>query len=244
MNRKPIYHLQKTKKSYDERQVLNIESLQVFEHEILGIIGPSGSGKSTLLRLLNFLEHPNEGRIDYKGKGFDAYTDIPLAYRREVTMVFQRPMLLDRNVFDNIKYGLQLRGQRNGKTLALEALHNVGLDGFSRQRARTLSGGEAQRVALARAMVIKPQVLLLDEPTANLDPYNVRMIEDIVINLNRESGVTLVLVTHNIFQARRLANRVAFMLEGHVIEVGETESIFESPMDPRTKSFINGEMIY
>jgi tungstate transport system ATP-binding protein len=115
---------------------------------------------------------------------------------------------------------------------------------MARQQARTLSGGEAQRVALARAMILQPDVLLLDEPTANLDPYNVGLIEDIVRSLNREQGTTIVLVTHNVFQAKRLAHRVALLLEGQVVEIGDVETFFQSPRDPRTAAFVRGEMVY
>jgi tungstate transport system ATP-binding protein len=120
----------------------------------------------------------------------------------------------------------------------------VGLSALARQQARTLSGGEAQRVALARAIVLQPDVLLLDEPTANLDPYNVGLIEEIVKGLNRQQGTTLVLVTHNVFQAKRLAHRVALVLEGQLVEVTEIETFFESPQDPRTAAFVRGEMVY
>ena len=115
---------------------------------------------------------------------------------------------------------------------------------LARQRARTLSGGEAQRVALARAIVLNPDVLLLDEPTANLDPYNVSLIENIARRINEQHKTSLVLVTHNVFQAKRLAHRVAFLLDSKVVEVGEVTTFFESPSDPRTAAFVRGEMIY
>ncbi|MBT3388787.1 MAG: ATP-binding cassette domain-containing protein, partial [Chloroflexi bacterium] len=120
----------------------------------------------------------------------------------------------------------------------------VGLSSLARQRARTLSGGEAQRVALARALVLRPEVLLMDEPTANLDPHNIGIIEEIAARLNREQGVTLVLVTHNIFQARRLAARVGFMLDGKLIETAAADKFFESPEDARTAAFVKGDMVY
>jgi tungstate transport system ATP-binding protein len=123
-------------------------------------------------------------------------------------------------------------------------LEQVGLSDMVKERARFLSGGEAQRVALARAMVIEPEVLLLDEPTANLDPYNVGLIEDIVADLNRERGTTIVLVTHNVFQAKRLAHRVALLLEGKVVEVAPVRDFFKAPRDPRTAAFVRGEMVY
>ena len=169
---------------------------------------------------------------------------MPLQHRRRVTTVFQRPILLNRSVLANVSYGLSLRGRRDSSDEIGKALEQVGLQHLVRQRARTLSGGEAQRVALARAIVLQPDVLLLDEPTANLDPYNVGLIEEIVTDLNHERGTTLVLVTHNVFQAKRLAHRVALMLEGHIVEVADAEPFFESPQDPRTAAFVRGEMVY
>jgi tungstate transport system ATP-binding protein len=125
-----------------------------------------------------------------------------------------------------------------------KALARVGLIDLAKAPARTLSGGEAQRVALARALVVEPKVLLLDEPTANLDPYNVKLIEQIVAEVNRESRTTVVLVTHNVFQAKRLANRVALLLEGQLIEITDTDTFFNAPCDPRTAAFVRGDMVY
>jgi tungstate transport system ATP-binding protein len=224
--------------------VLEVEQLEIRRGEILALVGPSGSGKSTLLRLLNFLESPTSGEIEFAGARFASGQEIPLELRRRVTTVFQRPMLLNRSVWDNVDYGLQLRGLRDQHQAVQEVLKEVGLEELSRQRARTLSGGEAQRVALARAMVLHPDVLLLDEPTANLDPYNVGLIEGIARRLNREQRTTLVLVTHNVFQAHRLADRVVFLLDGKVIEIADTQQFFESPRDTRTSAFVNGEMVY
>lgn len=239
-----IYRLEKVTKTYEKRLVLDVESLEIFRGEIFALVGPSGAGKSTLLRLLNFIEPPTGGGIHFEGTLYKSGVEMPLDLRRRVTMVFQRPMLLDRSVWDNVVYGLRLRGERNSHRQVAQALEEVGLANLSRQRARTLSGGEAQRVALARAIVIQPDVLLLDEPTANLDPYNVGMIETIARRINEKHGTTLVLVTHNVFQARRLATRVAFMLEGKLIEVAGSEKIFTQPDDPRTTAFVKGEMVY
>jgi tungstate transport system ATP-binding protein len=239
----PIYRLHDVRHSYDGRLVLAVDNLNIYRGEILALVGPSGAGKSSLLRLLNFLEVPEKGTIAYRGQPFDARNTMPLALRREVTTVFQRPLLLDRSVRDNVAYGLQLRGH-NGREQIEAALERVGLLAMARQAARTLSGGEAQRVALARATVIKPSVLLLDEPTANLDPYNVGLIEAIALRLNQEQGTTLVLVTHNVFQARRLSQRVAFLLNGVIVEVAEKDRFFESPQDERTATFVRGDMVY
>jgi tungstate transport system ATP-binding protein len=239
-----LYRLQNVTKEYDGRRVLEVDNLKIARGEVLGIVGPSGAGKSTLLRLLNFLEAPTTGRVRFLDLEFDAQQAMPLDYRRRVTTVFQRPILLNRSVQANVGFGLQLRGERDRQDPVAAALERVGLANLARQRARTLSGGEAQRVALARAIVLQPEVLLLDEPTANLDPYNIGLIEDIVMGLNRELGTTLVLVTHNVFQAKRLAHRVALLLEGRVVEVADVEPFFERPADARTASFVRGEMIY
>ena len=208
---------------------------------MLALVGPSGAGKSTLLRLLNFLETPPAGTITYDGHPLNGAT--PLDLRRQVTTVFQRPVLLRGTVRDNVAYGLGLRGQRD-HGLVHEIIGKVGLAELAHAQAHTLSGGEMQRVALARALVLRPRVLLLDEPTANLDPYNVGLIEEIVRTHNAESGTTVVLVTHNVFQAQRLADRVGFLLGGKLVEVAETRTFFESPRDPRTLAFVRGEMVY
>lgn len=239
-----VYQLEKVTKAYGDRRVLQVDQLDIYAGEIFALVGPSGAGKSTLLRLLNFLEPPTSGRICFLDTNFNPQRDVPLEMRRRVTTVFQRPLLLNRSVRDNVAYGLRLRGQRNAAQSIENALAQVGLSALSRQRARTLSGGEAQRVALARAMIIQPSVLLLDEPTANLDPRNVGLIEEAVRTLNQKRGTTLVLVTHNVFQAKRLARRVALMLEGQIVEVADVAKFFESPRDPRTKAFVNGEMVY
>jgi tungstate transport system ATP-binding protein len=239
-----IYRLQDVSKEYAGRRVVQVQNLKIRRGEVFALVGPSGAGKSTLLRMLNFLETPTSGRIRFLDVEFTASEPMPLHHRRRVTTVFQRPILLNRSVQANVGYGLSLRGRRNSSAEIEKALEQVGLGHLVRQRARTLSGGEAQRVALARAIVLQPDVLLLDEPTANLDPYNVGLIEEIVTNLNRERGTTLVLVTHNVFQAKRLAHRVALMLDSQIVEVAGVEAFFESPHDPRTAAFVRGEMVY
>jgi tungstate transport system ATP-binding protein len=244
MSDQAAFQIRDLSKVYEAREVLAIDTLDVHRGEILALVGPSGSGKSTLLRLLNFLEPPTRGWIEYAGVRFEAGKEMPLELRRRVTTVFQRPMLLDRNVWDNVTYSLRLRGQRDAQEPAIAALEKVGLSSLAQQNARLLSGGEAQRVALARAMIMRPDVLLMDEPTANLDPYNVGLIEKIIHQVNRENNTTVVLVTHNDFQARRLADRVAFLLAGKLVEVADVGAFFDSPADGRTRAFVNGEMVY
>ena len=240
----PIYHLHDLAMLYGDRTVLQVGRLDIGRGEVLALVGPSGAGKSTLLRLLNFLEPPTRGRIEFDGRTFSAERELPIEQRRRVTTVFQRPLLLNRSVEANVRYGLSLRNHNKEDERVRQALQDVGLEALAGQRARTLSGGEAQRVALARAMVLKPDVLLLDEPTANLDPYNVGLIEDIVQQLNRAAKTTVVLVTHNVFQAKRLADRVALILEGQLIEVSDVGPFFEAPADPRTEAFVRGDMVY
>jgi tungstate transport system ATP-binding protein len=237
-----IFRLEDVRQEYAGRTVLDIESLEVREGEILALVGPSGAGKSTLLRLLNFLESPAAGRIVYRHRPASG-SATPLEVRRQVTSVFQRPILQRASVWANVAYGLRLRGlPADGQVGAI--LRTVGLAELARAPARQLSGGEMQRVALARALVIRPRVLLLDEPTANLDPYNVGLIEQIISAENAERGTTVVLVTHNVFQAHRLADRTGLLLAGRLVELDETERFFSSPADPRTAAFVSGEMVY
>ncbi len=245
MSGRVIYQLRNLTQSYNGRPIVQIERLEIYEGEILAIVGPSGAGKSTLLRLLNFLEQPTSGDLTFERSSLNGST-LPLETRRQVTTVFQTPVLLNRSVAANVAYGLKVRGQDKKiiDRAVTEALERVGLSKLAHQSARTLSGGEAQRVALARALVIQPTVLLLDEPTANLDPYNVKLIEEIVAEENRQKGTTVVLVTHNVFQAKRLAHRTALLLEGRLVEIAATPTFFESPADPRTAAFVRGEMVY
>jgi len=237
----PLYCLEGVRKSYDGRAVVDLDRLEVRAGEVLALVGPSGAGKSTLLRMLNFLEPPTAGTVTYRGRSFPDQR-VPLAVRREITTVFQRPALLRGSVRRNVAYGLRLRGRRDDRRVE-QILAQVGLGDQAKAHAQRLSGGQMQRVALARALVIRPTVLLLDEPTANLDPYNVATIEDIVRRQNREEGTTVVLVTHNVFQARRLATRIGLMLSGRLIEIGPAPQFFDSPADPRTAAFVRGEMV-
>ncbi len=230
--------------TYGRRTVLRVEQLTVRAGDLLGIVGPSGAGKSTLLRVLALLEPPTAGVLYFGGNTEPVHWPPPLDVRRRVTMVFQRPLLLTDNVFRNVAFGLRARGADNIRPRVEQALEMVGLGHMAHAPAHTLSGGELQRVALARALVLEPEVLLLDEPTANLDPYNVSVIEEALKRLRHHNHTTIVLVTHNVFQARRLADRVMFLLDGECVETADTETFFESPNDPRTRAFVRGEMVY
>lgn len=242
---KVLVELRDITKSYS-REVLRVERLAIEEGKIYGVIGPSGAGKSTLLRVMNLLTAPDGGTLLFGGeKAFPNGRRNPVL-RRRMTMVGQKPFLFAASVRGNVAYGLKARGWKREeiekKVAAL--LDRIGLSGMAGQHAKTLSGGEAQRVALARAVAFEPDLLLLDEPTANLDPANVEQIENLIRDLNRASGITMVMVTHNIFQARRVADAVIFLHEGRVVEMGETGRFFAAPEDPRTRAFIEGRMIY
>ncbi len=238
-----LYRLNGVQQTYKSRTVLDVAELTIRRGEILGLVGPSGAGKSTLLRLLGFLEMPSAGQIIYDGQPRSAeWPDLET--RRRVTMVFQKPHLLRRSVSDNVAYALDLRGRKNGRKEVTKILARLGLAELANAQAGTLSGGEAQRVALARALVLQPDVLLLDEPTANLDPYNIKLIEEIVHRSNVEDGTTVVIVTHNIFQARRMAQRVGLLLSSKLVEVSETEMFFAQPQHVQTAAFVRGDLIY
>jgi tungstate transport system ATP-binding protein len=239
---KPLYTLKNVTQQYNGRFVLNISSIDVRQGEILALVGPSGAGKSTLLRLLNFLEQPTTGDIEFEGSMVNGH--VPLATRRRVTTVFQNPCLLNRSVLSNVRYGLSLRGEKIATDEVEKLLVRLGLEGFAGQRATKLSAGEAQRVALARALVLRPDVLLLDEPTANLDPYNVGLMEKIVREENEQHDTTVVLVTHNVFQAKRLAHRTALLLNGRLVELTDTDTFFTNPEREETAAFVRGDLIY
>jgi len=236
-----LYRLESVQHRYGGRLVLDIGSLKIRRGETLAVIGPSGSGKSTLLRLLQFLERPTAGRVWFDGRLADS--EPPLDVRRRVTTVFQRPFVLSRSVRANLAFGLHVRGWSNRPAEIDHLLTALGLAPFAHAPAQSLSGGEIQRVALARALAFDPDVLLLDEPTANLDPRNVRLVEDL-IRERQAQGVTIVLATHQIFQARRLAHRVALLLDGQVVEMGPAAEMLDHASDPRTRAFLTGDMVY
>jgi tungstate transport system ATP-binding protein len=236
----PAFDLVGVRQRYGTRTVLSIPRLSIPRGETLGIIGPSGAGKSTLLRLLQGLERPTEGTIDVDGAPMPH--PVPLALARRITTVFQRPLMLDRSVRENVLFGLRLRGLKDAQP-AGPLMERLGLAQLANAQARHLSGGEIQRVALARAMAIEPDVLLLDEPAANLDPANVARVETFIRDAQAR-GTTIVLVTHNTHEARRLAHRTLLLIEGTVVETGPTAAFFEAPSEARTRGFLAGELVY
>lgn len=227
-------------KSYSDTKALDNVSLEIEKGEIFCIMGHSGAGKTTLLRILALLEKPDSGEYYFDGAKVDWNDNL----RKSITMIFQIPVMFNTTVFKNIAYGLKIRNYPKNeiRKKVKEVLELVGLQGYENRKAKSLSGGEKQRVAIARAIVLEPKLLLMDEPTANLDPTNSAIIEEIVREIVREKETTIVFSTHNLFQAKRLAHRVAHIYKGKIVEVGDTKEVFENPKNELTKKFINGEL--
>jgi tungstate transport system ATP-binding protein len=232
--------------TYGEKEVLKNIELTIQQGEIFALMGPSGAGKTTMLRILNLFEKPDSGRLIFKGVPLNGTHMEKLNARRKMSLLFQTPSVFNASVFENVAYGLKVRGvdKDTMEEKVIRSLAIVGLEGKEKQKARTLSGGEAQRMAFARAIVYDPDILLLDEPTSSLDPLNVAKIEEIIKRIQGERGTTIVFATHNMYQVKRIADRVGILLNGELIEVNSIEKIFEVPEDARTKAFVNGEMIY
>lgn len=235
-----LFRIENLCMSFGEKEVLKGIDLVIRRGEIFGLIGPSGAGKTTLLRILNLFEKPTHGNILFEGIRLNGTN------RKKMSLLFQTPAVFNTSVFDNVAYGLKVRGidRRTIEKKVSSALHIVGLSGMEKQKPRTLSGGEAQRMAFARAIVYDPEILLLDEPTTNLDPANVAKIEEIIKRIRIERGTTIVIATHNIPQVKRIADRVGILLNGELIEVNSIEGIFAAPEDERSAAFLKGEMIY
>ena len=236
-----IYHLRNIEKHYDREWMLKIPELDVFEGEIFCIVGPNGSGKSTLLRLLHFLEEVDRGEIVYQGQKI--MYPVPLSVRRDITMVFQKPIMFTGSVRQNMSFGVALQSKVNSEEID-ELMTQLDSSHLSEASAKSLSGGEVQRVALGRALALKTGVLLLDEPVANLDPNNIALIETIIKQIQENNRTTIVLVTHNIAQAKRLADRVAFLLDGQLVEVSQVADFFRKPSDSRLKAYIQNELTF
>ncbi|HBC91247.1 MAG TPA: ABC transporter [Lactococcus sp.] len=237
-----ILEINHLKKSFGDNEVLKDIHLTVNTGEVISIIGSSGSGKSTLLRSINLLEKPSGGEIIYKGenvleKGFD----IP-QYRTHLGMVFQSFNLFNNmNVIENVMAGqvtVLKKSQEEARKIALENLEKVGMARFANAKPAQLSGGQKQRVAIARAISMNPDVILFDEPTSALDPEMVGEVLQTMQGL-AETGLTMVIVTHEMEFARDVSDRVIFMDKGVIAEEGSPEEIFGSPKEERTKAFLS-----
>jgi phosphate transport system ATP-binding protein len=232
-----------------KRAVANV-SLPIRQGEVLALIGPSGCGKTTLLRSLNRLTEVTRG-TSFSGRitldGLEIAAMEPTELRRRVTMVFQQPNPFPMSVFDNVAYVLREQGRRRPRKRELQqpvndALARAGLleevQGNLGHPALRLSGGQQQRLCIARALAANPEVLLLDEPCSALDPQSTKVIEDLIVKLRED--VAIVIVTHNLQQAYRVADYVAFMYLGELVEYGNAQTMFGSPREQRTKEYVSG----
>lgn len=205
-------------------EILKEINLTVENGEILALIGPTGSGKTTLLRQIDLLDEPTRGQIIFEGIPLaGAGERARLSARRRMAMVHQKPIMFRGSVADNISFGLKVRG-RDGGPAARSALQAVQLSGYEERDAGTLSGGEMQRIALARAIILQPVLLLLDEPTANLDPRSADSIDRIIRGL-ADDEIAVIMATHNMQQCGKLADRVAVLVDGRLIKVGPPEDV-------------------
>ncbi len=246
----PVIHVEGLSVWYDRHQALRDVTLEVKPGEVMALVGPSGCGKSSLLRTLNRLLDDVPG-VRLAGRILLGDADIyggeidVTQLRRRVGMVFQSPNPFPFSIFDNVAYGLRLAGKVDGTTLRgiVEAsLKQAALwdevRGKLRRGALTLSGGQQQRLCIARALAVGPEILLMDEPTASLDPLSTSRIESLINELR--GRYTIVLVTHNLRQAARISDRTAFFARGQLIELGSTRQIFTAPRDSRTEEYLTG----
>ncbi len=245
-------------KSYIGKYILKGCSFSFDRGGMYVLMGPNGSGKSTFLRICALLEDPDSGEVSYFSgdptlspplarvgvRGDVLKNDINL--RRRITLLLPKIGIFNTTVFKNVVYGLKIRGFKNNEIeeKVIKALEFVNLIHMRDMNALTLSSGETQMLGIARAIVIKPEILFLDEPTASLDPHSTTVIEDIITRIREQNGMTIIMVTHNIFQAKRLADTVLFMYEGGIVDHGPNKEFFEKPKDERAYRFITGQMVY
>jgi tungstate transport system ATP-binding protein len=233
---RPLYQIDFLRHVYDGRTVLEIDHLNVPEASIIGLVGPNGSGKSTLLKLLGLIESPTQGTLRFNNRLIKPFSEEA---RFQISLLPQQPFLLKRSVFGNVAYGLKLRGQRDNLVKAVdEALTRVGLDPgrFRRRPWNALSGGEAQRVALAARLALRPKLLLMDEPTANVDAFSAQLIKDASLNARRNWGTTLVVASHDRQWLSEICDEVLHLFKGRMI-VTKGETIVFGPWQKGDNGF-------
>lgn len=237
----PIIEIRHLGKNFGDHEVLKDIDFDVYKGDVTCIIGSSGSGKSTLLRCINLFETPTAGEIYYHGEDITKTKSAP-KYREKVTMVFQSFNLFNNmSVLSNCTIGPRkvLKMKKNeANEIALKYLELVGMSAYVNAKPKQLSGGQKQRVAIARALAMNPEVILFDEPTSALDPEMVGEVLAVMKNL-AESGLTMLVVTHEMAFARDVANKVVFMDGGVIVEQGSPDEIFTSPKEDRTKAFLS-----
>ncbi|MDW7667574.1 MAG: ATP-binding cassette domain-containing protein [Bacillota bacterium] len=215
--------LKNIKKIYNSKTVLEIDSLNIKKGKITGILGPNGSGKTTMMKIIGDLIKPNTGRVEYDGEGFETAS-------KRLTYVSHNSYLFNDSVFENIAAPLKFRDMKKEyiEKRVMELIDNFQIRYLKDENALTLSGGEKQKVALARALSFKPEVLLVDEPTSNIDPNFIKLIESALKRINNDLKTTIVIVTHNTAQSLRLCEEIIFMREGNVIQHTSTKNLINS----------------
>ena len=230
---------------YGERDILKNINLKVERGEVFALIGPTGAGKTTLLRLLDLLDAPGSGRIYFDATDVTASGRRQLGARRRMAFVLQKPIVFNISVYDNIAYGLKWRGTGGSRLRekVSSILEMVGLSAYEKRNARTLSGGVIQRVAIARAIAIEPELLLLDEPTANLDPISTSRIEALITDIRHRDETTIIMATHDLAQGQRLADRISVLVAGDILQTGSSGDVFASPRNREVAEFVGVENI-
>jgi tungstate transport system ATP-binding protein len=226
------------KKTYRKINALHSVSLDMHGGKIIALLGVNGAGKTTLMRIIAGLENADSGQLLFNRQSIDCK-----ALRQVSTLVFQKSAMFSTNVYDNLAYGLRIRKVPKDqiKIKVAEALQAVRLSGFEKRKAKKTSGGEQQRLALARAFLLEPNVLLLDEPTANLDPNSASIIEKAIVSKKSPERV-IMMATHNLTQARRIADQIIHIYGGQIVETAEPEAFFENPKSDVSRRFVSGEL--
>lgn len=248
-NKSAKFSVQDLSLHYGDFKALNQINMEIPQNEIIAFIGPSGCGKSTFLKTINRMNDLIEG-VKVEGKiymdGTDIYKDIDvIKLRQKVGMVFQQPNPFPMSIYDNVAYGPRIHGIKKKsqldeiveKSLKQAAIWDEVKDRL-KKNALGMSGGQQQRICIARALAVEPEVILMDEPTSALDPISTLKIEDLAVELKEK--YTIIIVTHNMQQASRISDKTAFFLTGDVIEYGDTEAIFNNPVQKKTEDYITG----
>ncbi len=230
---------------YGERDILKNINLKVDRGEVFTLIGPSGAGKTTFLRLLDLIDMPTTGKLYFDGVDTAKSVRERLEIRRRMAFILQKPEVFNTTVYENVAYGLKWRGMK--KSAIPQKVDNileaVGLSPYKNKNARTLSGGETQRVAIARAIVTEPELLLVDEPTANLDTRSAALVEELLAGIVRQYATTIIMATHDMAQGQRLADRIGVLVNGEILQTGSSRDIFTTPRNRAVAEFVGVENI-
>lgn len=241
-----IIKIENLKKSFDEKEVLKGIDLDIKKGEVVSIIGPSGSGKSTILRCINFMEVPDTGKIIFDGKLIENKEEQLNKIRQNMGMVFQSFNLFPhKSVLENIMMAPVMTGKltkEEAENKAVGLLKILNLEDKRDMYPNTLSGGQKQRIAMARALAMDPEIMLFDEVTSALDPEMVKEVLDVMADL-AASGMTMIIVTHEMKFAKNISDRVVFIADGQIIEQGTPQEVFENPKEERTKEFLSKVLI-